>query len=354
MSPEAKFIGYTCAYTPLPLVHAAGFTPHRILPAGTWPDRAGGLLHDNICPHVKRIIDRAMANDLPPLSGIVFVNSCDAMRRAVDAWRHIRPEDKTFLLDIPVSINDNAIEFFARQLEQLAETLVKWGGKNITSQLLEDSIKTYAKLSEKLAAVASASATGKLEGGFARVQEFFNLAMTKDPDEISKELENISFAEHTNNNKVSLFTFGNILTESQYFEMIESCGARIIHADFCTATRLFHPDSFRIDKESSTTRDAIKKLAQNLITRPPCPRTILSANPEKGYPELLVKQAKELNATAAIGHVIKFCDPYLVRVPAIREEFKKAGIPLLVLEGDCTLGSFGQQKTRIEAFIEML
>jgi len=33
---------------------------------------------------------------------------------------------------------------------------------------------------------------------------------------------------------------------------------------------------------------------------------------------------------------------------------KRAGFPLLLLEGDCTLRSIEQQRTRIEAFVEML
>ena len=74
-------IGFACAYTPLALIDAAGFAPYRILPMGDWPDQAGGLLHDNICPHIKRILDRAVADDLPELSGVVFINSCDSMQR---------------------------------------------------------------------------------------------------------------------------------------------------------------------------------------------------------------------------------------------------------------------------------
>jgi benzoyl-CoA reductase/2-hydroxyglutaryl-CoA dehydratase subunit BcrC/BadD/HgdB len=38
----------------------------------------------------------------------------------------------------------------------------------------------------------------------------------------------------------------------------------------------------------------------------------------------------------------------------IREALKQESIPFLMLEGDCTLGSMGQQQTRIEAFTEML
>jgi len=42
------------------------------------------------------------------------------------------------------------------------------------------------------------------------------------------------------------------------------------------------------------------------------------------------------------------------RLPAIRSALRDAGLPLLLLEGDCAMRSMGQQKTRIEAFAEML
>ena len=48
--PDSPLIGFACAYTPLPLIAAAGFTPYRVHPLTEAPDRAGRLLHDNICP----------------------------------------------------------------------------------------------------------------------------------------------------------------------------------------------------------------------------------------------------------------------------------------------------------------
>ena len=83
-------IGFVCAYTPLPLIHAAGYVPLRVLPMSQVPDQAGHLLHDNLCPHVKRILDRALGQDLPELAAMVFINSCDAMRRLADAWQTAR------------------------------------------------------------------------------------------------------------------------------------------------------------------------------------------------------------------------------------------------------------------------
>ena len=64
--------------------------------------------------------------------------------------------------------------------------------------------------------------------------------------------------------------------------------------------------------------------------------------------------ARASGARGVVAHVAKFCDPYLGRLPAIREALREAGLPLLVLEGDCTRRSLGQARTRIEAFCEML
>jgi benzoyl-CoA reductase/2-hydroxyglutaryl-CoA dehydratase subunit BcrC/BadD/HgdB len=65
-------------------------------------------------------------------------------------------------------------------------------------------------------------------------------------------------------------------------------------------------------------------------------------------------RAQAAGARGVIGHTLKFCDPYLARVPVIREALQRLDIPLLFLEGDCTLRSIGQHRTRIEAFVEML
>jgi len=67
-----------------------------------------------------------------------------------------------------------------------------------------------------------------------------------------------------------------------------------------------------------------------------------------------LQKAQACRAHGVIGYTLKFCDPYLARLPLVRAAMKAANLPVLLLEGDCTLRSIGQQRTRIEAFIEML
>ena len=105
--------------------------------------------------------------------------------------------------------------------------------------------------------------------------------------------------------------------------------------------------------EIADSNDIFHSLAKALLTKPPCARTFDPKNPIQ-IAEDILQHARSVGARGVIGHTVKFCDPYLERLPVIRNTLKNAGVPLLMLEGDCTLRSIGQQKTRIEAFIEML
>lgn len=345
-----ELIGFACAYTPLPVIYAAGYTPYRILPMGDSPDQAGHILHDNLCPHIKRILDRAINGDLPGLAGMVFMNSCDAMRRLADAWHHIRPEENMILLDLPATADELSVSFFAGEISRLAEALSEWRGRSISASDIEYGILLYNQLAGYISDLTVKYYAGKMSVSGSVLQDLFNRSVTGLPMTFISDARKIlseNRQEKTGDEEIPVFLFGHVLPDPETFLLFESCGAKIVGDDLCTRSRLFSPVT--IDGENSI----IENLAKSLLSRPPCARTIDCAIPGKTG-KILVSKAKESGARGAIGHVVKFCDPYLSRLPSIREEFQKAGMPLLVLEGDCTLRSIGQQRTRIEAFIEML
>jgi benzoyl-CoA reductase/2-hydroxyglutaryl-CoA dehydratase subunit BcrC/BadD/HgdB len=339
MSGKNEKIGYACAYAPLVLIDAAGYTPYRILPMSACPDQAGQLLHDNLCPHVKRILDRAIGKDLPDLVGVVFINSCDAMRRVCDAWRHVRPHENIILLDLPAISDDAAVAFYGKELTRLMEALSEWSGRTISNGDIETSIERYNNLSDIFAQLREQLRQGKLAGGGSAMQTLYNAAMTA-PFEKSRTRLQQALAEPeskpSESDGIPVFLFGNVLADPEAFALFESCGARIIEDDLCTGSRLF-----------------TAQISRSLMTRPPCARTFDPAQPLKMADEILTR-AQASGARGVIGQTLKFCDPYLDRLPLVRETLRRAGIPLLLLEGDCSLGSIEQQRTRIEAFIEML
>jgi benzoyl-CoA reductase/2-hydroxyglutaryl-CoA dehydratase subunit BcrC/BadD/HgdB len=349
MNRKKDVIGFTCAYTPLPLIHAAGFTPYRILPNVDCPDQAGRLMHDNLCPHVKRVLDRAMSGTIPDLTGVVFMNSCDSMRRLYDAWKAVNPDMNSALIDLPAVATNSSIGFFRDELERLSRTLKQWGGAAITDSALSESIGLYNRVSSLFTTLREKAGRSELKGGSAALQEAYNRASISSPEEAIAFLMAI-LDEGADTKKgepgVPVYLFGNVLPEPEAFALFDSCGTRIVSDDLCTGSRLFAA-------METGNGDTLLNLARGVLGRPSCARTFDAERPG-GLGDDVAAAAIHAGARAVIGYTAKFCDPYIARLPGVRDALKREGIPLLLLEGDCTLRSIGQQRTRIEAFIEML
>jgi len=349
MDADQKRIGFACAYTPLPLIVAAGFAPYRVLPLTEAPDFAGRLLHDNLCPHVKRILDRALGGDLPPLAGMVFMNSCDAMRRLHDAWRTVPGGAPSVLIDLPVVADEEAEAFFAGELKRLAGTLAAWGGAPLDPDRIRRGIEDCNALSALLMELAGRVGRGTLRDGPARQQEAFNRAATAPLSETAAFVRAL-LAEEADGGApdlVPLYLFGNVLPDPETFRFFADCGARIAASDLCTGSRMFQPIA------SGDGDDPYLSLSRAILGQKPCARTFAPARPLRIAEDALAA-ARAAGARGALCHTVKFCDPYLARLAAVRRRFQEEGMPFLVLEGDCTLRSLGQQRTRLEAFVEML
>ena len=347
-----KKIGFTCAYTPVPLIEAAGFSPFRIFPESKAPDQAGHLLHDNLCPHVKKVLDRALADDLPDLEGMVFINSCDSMRRLADAWQEARPDDRIILLDLPSGINRLSLDFLSKEYERLAKTLFKWNNETFSPEIglnkIQEKIDHWNLLAASIKKIEGKMSRNFFPGYAFRLQQIINTAAT---DSTAKALamaqKKIDPKEPAKDDRSPVFVFGNLLFDPNVYDLFEEWNVHVTASDFCTTSRFITPVDTRTDK------NIFRSLADSYLKQTPCARTMDTTKPGS-IAQRIVERAKESHAKGVIGFVLKFCDPYLARIPMIRQALQKESIPLLMLEGDCTMGSMGQQQTRIEAFTEML
>jgi len=344
-------VGFTCSYTPLALIHAAGFEPYRMLPLRNAPDQAGAVLHDNLCPEVKRVLDRRLAGDLPPLTGVVFANSCDAMRRLANAWSDLDLDGLSTLLDVPTVQDERAARYLAGCLDRLRDTLGDWAGEPVSDDALRASLDLYDRLFDGLAELGRRVGEGTFAGGRPTYQQWLNRAVCEAPEAVLTELTDALDSEENRalpgGDDVPLLVFGNVLPDPDAAALFEGCGARVVDDDLCSGSRQLT----RVGEIGD--RPALEALAAALMHRPLCARTMRHADGGALAAQVLGRVV-ESGARGAVAHVVKFCDPYLVRMPALRDAFRDAGVPLLVLEGDCTLRSLGQQRTRIEAFVEML
>ncbi|MCK5312493.1 MAG: 2-hydroxyacyl-CoA dehydratase [Desulfobacteraceae bacterium] len=341
-------IGFTCAYTPVPLIEAAGFSPYRIFPESKAPDQAGHLLHDNLCPHIKRVLDRALADDLPDLAGMVFINSCDSMRRLADAWHEARPDDRIILIDLPSVNSDLSLNYLAKEYERLAKTLFQWNDKAFSLAKIKEKINTWNLLAESVKRVENTMSQNYFPGYISELQKIINTAAT---DSTDKALSTIKTKIEPETNAKSglapVFIFGNLLFDPKAYDLFEEWNMHVTASNFCTGSR------FTTKIEVKADDNIFRSLAISYLNQMSCARTMDIEKPGS-IAEKIVQQAKESNAKGVIGFTLKFCDPYLARIPMIRQALQKESIPFLMIESDCTMGSIGQQQTRIEAFTEML
>jgi len=351
---EPRLVAFSCRYAPLPLIHAAGLVPYRVLPMTEAPDEAGAILHESLCPHVKRIVDRLVADDLPSLAGAVMVSSCDAMRRLNDAWHQLRPGDQIALVDLPFTTDESSIAYLAAELTLLQTQLEAWAGTGtISGEAVVASAGLYRRLAAELDRLRLAAASGRLEGGWGRLQVLRNRSVTEPPEAVLAELQAIEpnsdgvDGAEGSSGQTPVYLFGNVLPAPGALELIGACGARLVDDDLCTGSRQLAP----VQLEPGD--DVLHQLAREMLSGSPCARTFATQAPNRLATEL-ARRALASGARGVIAHVMKFCDPYLARMPVIRRHLEQAGLPLLVLEGDCTLRSLGQHRTRIEAFIEMI
>jgi benzoyl-CoA reductase subunit C len=342
-----KYMGFCCAYTPLPLLHAAGFVPYRLFPMGDPPDQAGSIMHDNLCPHVKRILDRALANDLPKLSGMIFMDSCESMRRLADAWQVVNESDRRILVDLPLHSNERNIVYLSKQLKGLANTLSQWAGRTITAEAVNEGILQYSQLAERLNKLDNKARDGQLSRSL--LQKLINNSVTRPIAETLLEMDELENRPPSFNAKgrAPILVFGNVLPDPEALSLFEESGCLIVNMDTCTGARQ------HVLYDCDESKDPYDQLARSLLARPPCARSISPDEPDM-LSRRVLESAHRVGAKGVVGHVMKFCDPYLARIPPVLKTLKAENLPYLILEGDCTLRSFGQHKTRIQAFAEIL
>lgn len=341
-------IGYFCSYTPVELIRAAGFHPVRIKGTDRESCSANEVLCSNICPYIKAVVDQKIIGNLEDFKGMVFVNSCDGMRRLYDAWVKLDEGKKTFnyILDIPKNTDDAAVYYYANLLKNLKEKLESYFTLKIHNDDINNSISTYNVVREKVRIFLQKYWSGYIGQSGYEIFSLLKKGVNAVPERFSSYLSHIMKQKgdiRDTRDIPRLFVWGSIMENERIMKVIEDAGAKVVAEDLCNGSRYF-------DAQIDITNDPILSIASRYIKRAPCSRMVNIF--ERINNVLTIMQEKSIHAS--IYHTLKFCDHNLLDYPMIKKTFHEKNIPLLHLNCDYTLSSEGQIKTRVEAFLEQL
>lgn len=342
-------MGWLCSYTPLELIYAAGFLPFRVVGHSREVRHSDSYTHPNMCQFVRSCIDLAVDGEYEFLDGLVFVNSCDAMRRLYDVWKRYFPTKFIYMMDLPMGTSKLNLEYLVEEINKLKKSLEEFTNKTIDEGSLDESIKLfeesrtlYRELNCSRKAIPPGISGSEMN---TKIFTYFHTDPKSWNDSIKEQLKNGKNDEMDNkgNSKPRVILSGSPIHGVEFVKFVEECGLDVVYEDLCTGSKFF-------DIEVSRTGDAIRDLSHAYLNRAPCARMMNI----KERVNNLAKRTEEYNVDGIIHHTLKFCDVYLYDVPKLKDYIVDKGIKILFIESDGRLGSFNQLKTRIEAFQEII
>lgn len=349
LAVDVPQVGIVCSYAPEEIVYAAGLQPVRLCGSGQPVRNADGYLHNNLCPYVRGLFDEALAGGYDRCAGVVFVNSCDAMRRLHDVWRQYGHHGFVHLLDILRVDDEDAIDYFADQLHELAAALAVQFGTAVTAESLRVAVQRVNQTRQLVGRLYAlrASMPPAVSGG-----EAFPLLLAgvrSDPAAFQSELERYVAAreaagpDRRHRGKPRLLITGSVFHHPQIIELVEGAGAIVVAEDVCVGHRHY-------DGEVADEDDLFRSIARRYVRRVPCAR-MKDLGRRHAYIGGLIDRFR---VDGVIYHGLKFCDLYQYDFPLTQQLLERRGVPVLYLETDYTTGSYGQLRTRLQAFVELL
>ncbi|HME53666.1 MAG TPA: 2-hydroxyacyl-CoA dehydratase family protein [Candidatus Lokiarchaeia archaeon] len=348
-STENDKIGWLCSYTPVEIITAAGFEPNRISGHNEPPRVADTYMSSNMCQFVRSVIDMVAEGNYDNLRGVIFVNSCDPMRRLHDVWQHIRPDQFLYMIDLPIHQSPADQAYFTQEIARLRDALEQFSGHEITDDAIVQAIQSYHQAREIYYALLAARgniparlSTMELD---AITERFFNSSIeewTKDAKIILNKKSVVKKAQVVGH-KPRILLAGSPVHDHGLVSMIQDSGMDVVFENTCTGSRFFE---IIVDE----TGNPIHDLGAAYFNKPSCAR--MMQLPDRA--NFIIEKAKEFSVDGIIHFALKFCDTYQYDVPELKKILEEAGLNVLTIEVDCLGSNVGQLKTRFESFKEML
>jgi len=347
---DRKVIGYLCYFAPPELISAAGMIPYRILSKiGDELTECDNYIEPLGCPYIRNCFEQDLKGRLEFLDGRIIPHSCDSAQRIYGVWKHYKPSSYNYLFNVPHLVTPWSVKFFQRELHLFKESLEKFAQRKVSDEQLETVIKLYND-NKKL--VAELYELRKKMPPLLTGTEMFKLlvaGMTIPPEEFNSLLKefkgHIETRPKHEKDLPRIMFWGCIVDDAGLFGLIEESGCVIVTDDTCIGTKSFL-------RQVDTSQGIFEGLTKAYFEHFNCPRT--DRGPGLGKFAYIEKMIKEYNAQGVVGYTLSFCDPHKFDYPDLRDFLNKKGIPILLIDDDCSLSNEEGIKNRIESFLEML
>ncbi len=142
---DGRIVGYFCSYLPDEILTAADILPFRMRATGNdETELADEYLHDCNCSFAKSCLNVALRGGYEFLDGVVWLNTCDHVRRLYENWQHAMKEPPFLhFLSLPKKVGEKQVLWFREELTIFIEALEKQFDVQINDDRLWRAIKLH-------------------------------------------------------------------------------------------------------------------------------------------------------------------------------------------------------------------
>jgi benzoyl-CoA reductase/2-hydroxyglutaryl-CoA dehydratase subunit BcrC/BadD/HgdB len=349
-------VGGFCVYVPEEIVLAVdGVCIGLCAGAEVGSEEAEKYIPRNSCALIKGFMGFKLAGLCPYVELtdlIVGETTCDGKKKAYEIFNEIT--GKVYVMELPNMKGTKGRELWESEVVRFRDKMEAISGKNVTVERLKKAIgvvNAKRKALQRLSALRNADPApiSGLDALLVNQVSFYDdpLRFTEMTNQLCDELEERVKA----GTGVALKGAKRLLISGspmaipnwKLHAIVEGSGAVIVGEEACIGERNFRDLT---DENFATVEEGIAKMAGRYLS---IDCACFTPNDERL--DNINALTERLRADGVIHYSLQFCTPYMME--AFKVE-KSATRPFLKIETDYSMEDFGQLKTRVEAFLEIL
>ena len=362
-SEGLKCIATTCENVPEPLLNLPGIFSVRLRAPRTGSmEMATYYMTSFLCEYSRALLERAIEGGYNFVDGIVTPDGCTMMNRCVENMELLKTmgegKDGFFweYMEIPQKNDDNSLEMYTLQCRNhILKPLAEKYGIDTSDEAIRAAVEQHNEVCRLIRAIGDfrKEANPRVTGYEFHILTLVSYVAPKHliVDKLRETLEEIKTREPDAADKyrARVVFVGSEVDDVDVIRLVEESGAYVCADRFCYGSLPGRDEILLNDDE-----DVVKQVCRQVQGRAQCPRYWDMAK-MTGRRDYVADLAKEYGADGIIYEQMKFCDPWayerMIGTIVLRDEH---GYPVLAVDRPYSIGSSGQMRTRVQAFVESI
>lgn len=358
-----RCIGITCENVPEPLVNLPGVFSTRLRAPRTGSmEMATYYMTSFLCEYSRALLERAIEGGYNFLDGVITPDGCTMMNRCIENMEllHTMGEGKDGFfweyMEIPQKDDDNAMTMYTLQCRNhILQPLAEKYGIDTSDAAIRNAVEEHNKICRLIREIGDyrKEAQPRITGYEYHILTMATYVAPKDLliEKLEETLEELKTREPDPADKyrARVVFVGSEVDDVDVIRLVEESGAYVCADRFCYGSLPGRNEIILNDDE-----DVVMQICRAYQHRAQCPRYWDMAK-MVGRRDYVAGLAEEYHADGIVYEQMKFCDPWayerMVGTIVLRDEH---GYPVLAVDRPYSIGSSGQMRTRVQAFVESI